>query len=433
MTTLTTVEPATQRSVEIEGSIVTANLCLNDPSAAQFLLSKPPEARLVTAESALGVGLRALASADTTITEHLLDEKLKGTLDRLGDVTKQSLARASDEFAQRWRKHVDDDLSARLQAHREALSAQFRVLFDAANDGSVQKSIVGLLTGYETRIKSEMDQSHAAMRRELADALRGTADPDHPMSRLHAELTSLRQDVAAHLEASRAALAGAKLVESRPQAGHDYEALIHKVIADLVRACDDEVERMGRRPGATGGAEGDIVIGIDPKLTRGLAVRVAVEVTTEAKLTVTALKRTMGKANADRGARRAVIVINDPSVLGGQRLAIFEGLGAVAVYRPDDPPEFAALSLQVALRHARAVAVQESMGATEERDEGRIAAAVSKAKAALEAIDTIVGNQTKVAVLADSTVATARKLSRCVTDCLNDIDTAVHGESHHAS
>lgn len=157
-------------------------------------------------------------------------------------------------------------------------------------------------------------------------------------------------------------------------------------------------------------------------------MRVAVEVTKEAKLTVAGLKRTMEKANADRGSRRTVIVTMSPAVLGGQRIAIFEGLGAVAVYQPEDPHEFATLPLQVALRHTRAVAVQESTGSSHAGIDARIGAEVSKAKTALEAIETIIGNQTKVVGLADSTVTTARKLGRAVLDALNSIDAAVAEE-----
>jgi hypothetical protein len=50
---------------------------------------------------------------------------------------------------------------------------------------------------------------------------------------------------------------------------------------------------------------------------------------------------------------------------------------------------------------------------------------IGKAKNALDAIEVIVGNQTKVANLADGTIATARKLAFTVIQCLDRIDDAI--------
>lgn len=249
------VTDITAGSVEVNGSVINAHVRLNDSSAAQFLLSKPADARVETAETALGIGFHALAAADSTVTERVFDEKLRGTIDKLELVTKETLERASADFAARWHKQVDEDLGCRLQAHREALSTQFRVLFEETNDGSIQKSIRRLLVDYEARVKAEIEANQAKMRRDLTETLRGTTDPDHPIARIHGELTKLREDIATQLEASRAALAGIKAMENRPQAGHAYEAVVHQVVADLAKGSDDEVERMGRRPGSTGGAD----------------------------------------------------------------------------------------------------------------------------------------------------------------------------------
>jgi hypothetical protein len=419
------LKPVQPGSVVIRGSVVEVEVSISDASGASFLEATPEANRVDVAATALTIGLHALEAADTTVTERLLEEKLKAAIEQLGLVAADTLDRASAAFDATWTKKIDEDLQLRLEAHKAAMEQRFRLLFEPGNDQSVQKSIARLLDDYELRVKQELAAGQTIIRRELTSALRGTGDPDHPITKMQNELVKLREDIAKELEASRAVIAGASALDKRPQAGHDYEGTVHGVIADLLKGSDDEVERLGRRLGATGGADGDIVISVDPKATKGKPVRVAVEVTKEAGLSLGKLKKMLEKAATDRGAARSIIVLKSSAALGDQRLAILEGLGAVAVYDPDDPVDFATLPLQVAIRHTRATAVQASAPTATPRDNQAITEEISKAKSALDAMEAIVGNQTKVANLAEATIAAARKLALTVVQCLDRIDEAI--------
>ena len=272
----------------------------------------------------------------------------------------------------------------------------------------------------------EIGEDRARLRRELTELINGAGNPDHPIAKISGQLTELRKEIAVELEAARAAAAAQQVRGTTPRAGYDYQTEVHAEIVSLLQGGDDEVELRGRIPGATGGADGDIVVVLDPHLTGGTVARVAIEVTKQASgLSATKLKAMLKKAMDDRGAQVAVIVIRDPKILGGQRIQFFPGLGAVAVFEPEDPEEFRSLPALLAIKHARAVAIRESRPAASERDAQRIERATQKAKEAVEAVEMVVGNQAKIVKLAEGTCSTAKELRRSVLDAIDEIDEAL--------
>jgi hypothetical protein len=135
------------------------------------------------------------------------------------------------------------------------------------------------------------------------------------------------------------------------------------------------------------------------------------------------------KAKDDRAAAVAAVVIRDPVILGGQRIEFFNGLGVVVVFDPEDPEDYRSLPLLVALKHCRAVAVREVRPATAERNDEQIERASQKAKDGLEAIDAILGDQSKIVKLAEGTCSRAKELRRAVMDSLEEIDDALSGQA----
>jgi len=416
----------TRGSVTVDEDWIEASLRLNDAEGAKLLRSKDEDGRVEVAETALRLGLRALASADTAYTDRLLDEKLDKVVDQLGRAAESTLQKASAAFEERWTKRVDEGLTQRLDAHGKAIDERLDTLFGDSSEKSVQERVKKSLAEYNAKVKQEIEEDRVRLRRELSDVINGAGNPDHPLTKINSQLAELRKEIAVELEAARAATAAQKARKATSLGGFDYQADVHVALVEVLRGTEDEVDLKGRSPGATGGADGDVVVTIDPGLTAGVAARIALEVTKQANgLTTPKLKAMLKKAKDDRAAQVAVIVIRDPAILGGQRLSFFPGLGAVAVYEPEDPDEYRTLALVVALKHARAVAVREVRPAAEERDDARIERATQKAKDALDSIDAILGNQSKILKLAEGTCSSAKELRRAVTDALEEIDDAL--------
>jgi hypothetical protein len=413
--------------VTIDDAWVRATVSFNDEEGATFLKSKPTEETRVEAfETAARIGLRSLASADHAYTERLLDQKLDKVVEQLGRAAESSLQKASTAFEERWTKRVDEGLAQRLDSHGKAISERLETLFGDGSDQSVQEHVKRFLADYHAKVKQEIEEDRVRLRRELTELINGAGNPDHPMTRISGQLTELRKEIAVELEAARASAAAQQVRKASALGGHDFQADVHAALVEVLRGSEDEVDLKGRSPGATGGAEGDVVVTVDPALTGGVAARIAVEATKQASgLTTPKLKAMLKKAKDDRAAQVAVIIIRDPAVLGGQRLTFFPGLGAVAVYEPEDPHEYRSLAVVVALKHAKAVAIRDVRPPETERDDARIERATQKAKDALEAIDAILGNQSKIVKLAEGSSSTAKDLRRAVSDALDEIDDAL--------
>lgn len=414
-------------TVEVDGTWIDASIRFSDEEGAALLRSKPsPEARAEAFETAARIGLRSLASADHAYTERLLDEKLDKVVVQLGQAAETTLRKASEAFEERWKQRVDEDLVARLNTHGKAMDERFQSLFGETSDKSVQQAVRKFIGDYQATVVKEIAEDRSRLRKELTDLINGAGNPDHPIAKISGQLAEYRKEVAVELEAARAAGKTREVMDTTTRAGFDFQAEVHAEITELLRAGDDEVELKGRSPGASGGADGDIVVTIDPRLTAGTTARIAIEVTKQASgLSAAKLKAMLQKAMIDRAALAAVIVIRDPAVLGGQRIQFFHGVGAVAAYNPEDPEEYRLLPTILAIKHAKALAVREARPAGAERDDERIQRATQKAKDALNAIDVVLGNQQKIAKLADSTCTTANELKRVVLAAIAEIDGAL--------
>lgn len=419
--------PAPLTVVDVDGSWIDAHTRINDPEGASFLGAKDQPVRSEAFETAVRVGLRALATADSKYTEQLLDAKLDSIVGQLASSAEDSLTAATSAFQERWQKAISEDLATRLTAHQRSLDEAFTKLFSSDTSTSVQADLRRLLDSYHQRVEKELAEYHATVRREVTASLSGAGDPEHPISKVMTAVEALRKEVAVQLEASRIAASAADIKKRLPREGLNYQDEVHELVARLLASSGDEVELMGRRPGVTGGADGDMVITLDKKLAGGTTTKVAVEVTRETKLTVTRLKQMLAKSRADRAAQTAIVIIGDAAPLGGQRLAVFPALGVVAVFEPDGPDGFAELPVQIAIKQARIMAIQENRQPADERDDRRIEVELTKAREALDIIDGIVGNQQKISKFADGTSSLAKELRRRIIDALDAIDGCLEG------
>ena len=118
----------------------------------------------------------------------------------------------------------------------------------------------------------------ATVDRASADLINSTGNPDHPLTKLTSQLAGVIRTVdRTTLSVAHAVAAGHELRAKTGLAGLAYQDEVYAATVALLKGTDDEPELKGRVPGATGGAEGDIVITVDPKLTGGRTARVAIE------------------------------------------------------------------------------------------------------------------------------------------------------------
>lgn len=413
--------------VTVDGAWIQATVRVNDEEGAAFLTSKPTDdARVDAVVTAVHIGLRAQASADHAQTGRMLEAQLDRFIVQLTKATDESFRKATDDFEDRFKKRVDVELASKLDAHGRLMDERLEVLFGDSSDRSVPERVRRFMAEYTTLVKAEIVDMHGKVRKDVAELVNGTGNPDHPLTKIDGKLADLRKEVAVEIEAQRAAVAGQQARQVTPVAGYDYQDQVYAEVVEIEKATENEVEYKGRSPGATGGAEGDLTITIDPALTNGVSARISVEATkANAVLTGAKVKAMLQKGKLDRAAQAAVLVLRSPKVLGGQRLGFYPGLGVVAVFEPDDPDEFRSLSLVVALKHAKAIAIREVKPSAAERNDEEIERATQAAKDAIEVVDKVIGNQFQIVKLAEGTSGVASDLRRHVLAALADIDDAL--------
>lgn len=413
--------------VTIDGTWISVSLRMNDGEGAALLASKATdEARVDTAETALRIGLRATASADHAHTDRLMDEKLDRFVAQLNLAADHSFRKACDAFEERFKRRVDEELTSRLDGHSKGIAAQMETLFGDSSDRSVHERVRRFLAEYSATVKKEIEELGGKVHKDVAELVNGAGNPDHPLTKMDGHIAEMRRDLAVELEAQRAALAGQAVRQTTGQAGYDYQDDVYAVVAETLKATDDEVEFKGRSPGATGGAEGDMVVTVDLALTGGVPARISVEATKSgAVLNAAKVKAMLKKGREDRAAHAAVLVLRSPKVIGGQRLMTYPSLGVVVVYEPDDPQEFCTLALAVGMKQAKAMAIREVKPSAAERNDEAIERASQEAKDAIEAVDAILGNQAKIVKLAEGTCTSAKDLRRRILDAMSDIDEAL--------
>lgn len=415
------------RTVSIDGAWIDASVRVNDGEGAAFLDSlATDEARVDSVVTAIHIGLRAQASADHSMTGRLLDERLDRFIEQLTGATDEVMRKATDAFEDRFKKRVDEEFAPRLDGHRKALDERLEVLFGDSSDRSVPERVRRFMNEFTEQVKADMADIHGKVRKDVEQLVNGSGKPDHPLTKIDGHLVELRKDLAVELEAQRAAVAGQAVRQTTGQAGYDYQDDVYGVIAETLKATDDEVEYKGRSPGATGGAEGDMVVTVNPALTGGVPARISVEATKSSVVLNTAkVKAMLKKGREDRAAHAAVLVLRSPKVIGGQRLMTYAGLGVVVVYEPADPEEFRTLALAVGMKQAKAMAIREVKPSAAERNDEAIERAGQEAKDAIDAVDAIIGYQAKIVKLAEATCGSAKDIRRRVLDAMSDIDDAL--------
>lgn len=244
-------------------------------------------------------------------------------------------------------------LAEKLQTHFAKLAELLDGHFDPKRTESVQNQLAATVNGataqHVRKLMHELLGERGpitAMNERVIDQLRVVSGAS----------TDLVETVTALAERVEAKLSLDEAHERGTQKGATFEEVLHAELNAVFSPFGDEVRCVKKEYGLLPNSQaGDFVIEINPKETAGVDVRLVVEAKT-GKLTAPKTREAVESAQRNRGAAAAVIVFDGvgDAPLNGRHFGQYGQDKFVVVF---DSDEFDPLALEVACRHARAIAL----------------------------------------------------------------------------
>jgi hypothetical protein len=383
--------PDAAPSVRVDGArIVVERLALMDPVLAASLAEREPDERPAVVERALKIGLLALQDASTAVDVDVVRREFEKLVAQTTVVNEQA-ARAVEDVLRANFADGDGRLPRTLEkflGDRGALRQFVNELFDETRRDSAIGRIGGLLGQYFDGDRSKVAQ---------------LLDP----TRLGSPLHQFRQEIAqgfagvherlAAIEAASRARADER---SRSAAkGGDFEDLLEELLGSLARGAGDLLDRTGTEIGAVlGSKKGDFVLTIDPRLARGVDLRVVVEAK-DRSMSQRAMRDELREARANRAAAVAVAVWSPTHAPTGVAPFAMVGDDVHVVVDPEAPD---AACLEAAIRLARLLA----LASLQEHEVDVDAAAIARALTGIrEQLDAIRAMKTQLTSVSNATKA----------------------------
>ncbi len=378
-------DPAQRALVRVSGDqIVVEHLTIADPALAAGLAERDGAERAAIVERAIRIGLLAIQDATTTVDVDVVRREFEKLVAQTSAVNEQA-ARAVEEVLRANFADGDGRLPRTLErflGDRGALRQFVNELFDETKRDSAIGRIGGLLGRYfdgdqsklaqlldPTRLGSPLHQ----FRQEIADGFKG----------VHERLTALEAASRARSdERSRSAAKGA-----------DFEDLLADLLGDVARGAGDLLDRTSTETGAVlGSKKGDFVLTLDPRLSRGADLRIAIEAK-DRTMSQRAMRSELREARENRSAAVAVAIWSPAHAPNGVAPFAMLGDDVHVVIDPEAPDR---AYLEAAIRLARLLA----LGTLDEHDVDVDAAAVARAltgvREQLEAIRALKAQLTSV-------------------------------------
>jgi hypothetical protein len=288
----------TDTRVSVDSQRITVeHLTLHDSSLAAFVTETPEADRPAVAERALRIGLLTISNANATLNV---------------DVVKAEFAR------------LVSDMAGKQAEAANALETTLRANF-ADGDGRLPRQLEAYLgdSGKLNRLVGDLfderrrDSALGRLRELLGRYFDGDSsqlatllDPTRqgsPLYQFRVEMTGEFRRLNERLEALEA---GAKArAEERAKSaakGRDFEEVLADALAGVAHGSGDLLDRTGAEAGdAIRSKKGDFVLVLDPRLTRGLELRVVVE----AKNRPMPRQRFMAELNEAKVNRGAVVAV----------------------------------------------------------------------------------------------------------------------------
>jgi hypothetical protein len=341
------VEPITLGcDVRIEGdNIAVTGLSLRDAELAAYVGEHPEVDRPAVVEHGLKVGLIALRNAGVTLNVDFVAREFERLMHRT-DESHDRAAAALDIALRETFGAKNGTLPLTLErflGDHGTLRRLVDDLFDEERRDSAIGRMRTLLGGY-------FDGDGAIVSRML-DPRRA----DSPLHGFRTEMQVLLKDVSdrlVRLEAARDARADER--DKGTAKGQDFEDEVEARLDLLLRGTGDLVEPTGTAVGnSVRGRKGDFLITLDPSWTRGLPVRLAVEVKS-GRVGLAKLCRDLDETRRNRGAVVAVAVYRAGNAPAGCAPFTLHGEHIICEFDPDDPDDTA---LTAAVRVGRVLAL----------------------------------------------------------------------------
>jgi hypothetical protein len=378
--------PREAPTVRVDGDrIVIAGLTVLDAPLAAFVAQRSEPERPLLVERALRIGLTALQDAGVSLDVEVVRREFEGLLRSteaaheraaaaLDGVLRQNFADGDGRLPRTLERFLGDRGQLRGfvtelfdETRRDSAIGRMRTLLGTYFDGDASR-LAQLLD--PTRLGSPLHQ----FRTEVSEGF----------TRLHERLTAIEAAAAARAsERSRSAAKGA-----------DFEDLIAQLLGDAVRGSGDVLDRTADEAGdVLRSKKGDLVVTVDPAITRGAELRVVVECKDRA-ISGKQMREELADARRNRDAAVALVAFTPQHAPTG--IAPFDvRLGDVYCVIDPEAPEPAVL--EAALRLARLTALASLRDLEAEVDAAAIREALTGIRGQLDAIRALKMQLTSIA------------------------------------
>ena len=291
--------------------------------------------------------------------------------DRLGAADICEKIDASAESAKKLLAGISTTTTAHID---QTMKAAF------GKDGTVAKFLDAQLQNVQKELEGKLDPDKVtsitarirhAVKKDVAEVL-AQAREDLDLKDPHSPLGMLRADMSAKLQALDEKIAqvvtnaavktavGAERLRGTAK-GTEFEDAVYRVLGELCRHRQDQLERTGNEAGVAGRSKcGDFLIDVNAREARGPGLRVAVEVKND-QAKRRDLLRELDKAMENRNAQFGIAISTNPTLLPvGAPPVEFCGDNKILIRVDDYDAEtnaFDPIFLEVALNVARYVCI----------------------------------------------------------------------------
>ncbi len=415
------IRPTHLRAVErpaspvlVQGDrLVIDDLVIVDPAIAAFFAERPADDRAAILERALRIGVTALQDAGVTMDVDVVRREFE-TLVRRAEAVNERAATTLDEVLRQNFADGDGRLPRTLErflGDRGQLRAFVTELFDEGKRDSALGRMRTMLGSY-----FDGDASRLA---QLLDPTRLGS----PLHQFRTEVTAGFERLNERLTAIEAAGAARASERARSAAkGADFEVLVGELLGELCRGSGDALDRTGDETGdVIRSKQGDLVLTLDPAMTRGADLRIVVECKDRA-ISGKAMREELAGAKRNRGAQVALVVFTPAHAPAG--IAPFDvRLGDVYCVIDPEAPDRAALD--AAVRLARLLAIATLSEHEAELDGAAIAAAMTAIKGQLEGVRALKMQLTSIGTAAKDAHGGLARLREGILASVADVERAL--------
>ena len=367
--------PLDRPLVDVDGDvIVVQHLRVEDRTLAAFVDARAEADRPDLAERALRIGLHALQDAGTTLDVNFVRREFDALLQRNESVNERA-SKALDQVLRDNFADRDGRLPRTLEqflGDRGQLGRLVSELFDESKRDSAIGRLRTLLGTY-----FDGDASRLA---QLLDPTRMGGPLYQFRSEMNTAFEKLNERLTA-IEAASTARAGERAKSAAK--GVDFEDLLEEMLAEVVRATGDTVERTGVATGdVIRSKKGDFLLTVDPQWCGGAELRVVIEAKNRGK-SWREMRDELTEAKSNRGACVALAIFTPEHAPAG--VAPFDvRYGHIFAVIDPQAPDMATLT--AAIRLARLHALASLAAQTTEIDGARLAQALTAVKTELDAV-----------------------------------------------